>query len=70
MRLMVLIVLGMLLSHCAVPFAQGVTARDVISSINGVNNLARYSEPAAREELITETKNMLRDIQSGGKTQR
>jgi hypothetical protein len=70
MRLMVLIVLGILLSHCAVPFAQGVTARDVISSINTMNNLHKYSEPAAREELITETKNILRDIQSQGRTQR
>jgi len=54
MRLAVLIVLGITLSNCAV--IQAVTgapiqARDVISSINTVNNLHKYSEPAAREEL-------------------
>jgi hypothetical protein len=69
MRLMVLIVLGILLSHCAVPFAQGVTARDVITSINGVNNLARYSEPAAREQLENRIRQITRSMQAGAEVQ-
>jgi hypothetical protein len=41
----------------------------VISSINTVNNLAKYSEPAAREELENKIKQMARSIQAGGETQ-
>jgi hypothetical protein len=53
-----------------VPFASGFQVKDVIQTVNGVRNIQKISEPAVREELITETKNILRDIQSGGKTQR
>jgi hypothetical protein len=72
MRITVLIITGMLLSNCAV--IQAVTgapiqARDVISSINTVNNLQKYSEPAAREELENKIKQMARSIQAGGETQ-
>jgi hypothetical protein len=68
----VLIVVGMMLSNCAV--IQAVTgapiqSRDVISSINTVNNLHKYSEPAAREELENKIKQMARSIQAGGETQ-
>ena len=63
MRIAVLILLGIQLSNCAV--IQAVTgapiqARDVISSINTVNNLNKYSEPAAREELEREVRAQLR----------
>ena len=63
MKWAVLILLGITLSNCAV--IQAVTgapiqARDVISSINTVNNLNKYSEPAAREELEREVRAQLR----------
>lgn len=63
MKYTVLILLGITLSNCAV--IQAVTgapiqARDVISSINTVNNLHKYSEPAAREELEREVKAQLK----------
>jgi hypothetical protein len=41
----------------------------VISSINTVNNLQKYSEPAAREELENKIKQMARSIEAGGETQ-
>ena len=63
MKYMVLMIVGCMLSNCAV--IQAVTgapiqARDVISSINTVNNLNKYSEPAAREELEREVRAQLR----------
>lgn len=63
MKFVVLILLGITVSNCAV--IQAVTgapiqARDVISSINTVNNLQKYSEPAAREELEREVRAQLR----------
>ena len=63
MKYMVLMIVGCMLSNCAV--IQAVTgapiqARDVISSINTVNNLHKYSEPAAREELEREVRAQLR----------
>ena len=72
MKYTVLIIVGIMLSNCAV--IQAVTgapiqARDVISSINTVNNLNKYSEPAAREELENKIKQMARSIEAGGETQ-
>jgi hypothetical protein len=72
MRITVLICLGMLLSNCAV--IQAVTggsiqARDMISTVNTVNNLHKYSEPAAREELENKIKQITRSIGAGGETQ-
>ena len=63
MKFVVLILLGITVSNCAV--IQAVTgapiqAKDVISSINTVNNLQKYSEPAAREELEREVRAQLR----------
>ena len=72
MRLTVLIILSVMLSNCAaVQLVSGapIQARDVISSINTVNNLNKYSEPAAREELENRIKQMARSIQAGGETQ-
>jgi hypothetical protein len=63
MKYTVLILLGITLSNCAaiqVITGAPIQARDVISSINTVNNLAKYSEPAAREELEREVKAQLR----------
>ena len=72
MKYMVLILLGITVSNCAV--IQAVTgapiqARDVISSINTVNNLQKYSEPAAREELENRIKQITRSMQAGAETQ-
>jgi hypothetical protein len=72
MRVMVLICVAIMLSNCAaVQLVSGtpIQARDVISSINTVNNLQKYSEPAAREELENKIKQMARSIQAGGETQ-
>jgi hypothetical protein len=72
MRIAWLIILSVMLSNCAaVQLVSGGTiqARDVITSINTVNNLAKYSEPAAREELENKIKQMARSIQAGGETQ-
>ena len=72
MKYMVLILLGIQLSNCAaVQMITGapIQARDVISSINTVNNLNKYSEPAAREELENQIKRMARSIQAGADVQ-
>ena len=63
MKWAVLIIVGIMLSNCAV--IQAVTgapiqARDVISSINTAHNLGKYSEPAAREELEREVRAQLK----------
>ena len=63
MKYTVLMIVGCMLSNCAaVQMITGapIQARDVISSINTVNNLHRYSEPAAREELEREVRAQLR----------
>ena len=63
MKYWVLILLGITVSNCAaVQMITGapIQARDVISSINTVNNLQKYSEPAAREELEREVRAQLR----------
>jgi hypothetical protein len=72
MRITVLICLGIMLSNCAaIKMVSGGTiqAQDVISSINTVNNLQKYSEPAAREELENRIKKMARSMEAGGETQ-
>jgi hypothetical protein len=72
MRITVLIITGMLLSNCAaVKMITGhsIQAQDVISTVNTVNNLQKYSEPAAREELENRIKQMARSIEAGGETQ-
>jgi hypothetical protein len=61
-----------MLSNCAaIKMVSGGTiqAQDVISSINTVNNLQKYSEPAAREELENRIKKMARSMEAGGETQ-
>ena len=58
------------LTHCSVPFANGVTGKDIIKLANAGKNIKNITKEGATEELITETKNILRDIQHGGKVQR
>jgi hypothetical protein len=72
MKYTVLILLGITVSNCAaiqVITGAPIQARDVISSINTVNNLHKYSEPAAREELENRIRQMARSIEAGGETQ-
>ena len=72
MKYTVLMIVGCMLSNCAaVQMITGapIQARDVISSINTVNNLQKYSEPAAREELENRIRQMARSIEAGGETQ-
>ena len=72
MKYTVLMIVGCMLSNCAaVQMITGapIQARDVISSINTVNNLHKYSEPAAREELENRIKQMARSIGAGAETQ-
>ena len=72
MKYTVLILLGITVSNCAaiqVITGAPIQARDVISSINTVNNLHKYSEPAAREELENRIKQMARSIEAGAETQ-
>ena len=72
MRIAVLICLAIMLSNCAaVQLVSGGTiqAKDVISSINTVNNLAKYSEPAAREELENKIKQITRSISADAEVQ-
>ena len=72
MRIVIVIIMGWMLSNCAaVKMITGhsIQAQDVISGINTVNNLQKYSEPAAREELENRIRQMARSIQAGGETQ-
>ena len=72
MRITVLIILSVMLSNCAaVKMITGhsIQAQDVISGINTVNNLHKYSEPAAREELENHIRQMARSIEAGAETQ-
>ena len=72
MKYMVLMIVGCWLSNCAVMqviTGAPIQARDVISSINTVNNLHKYSEPAAREELENKIKQITRSMQAGAETQ-
>jgi hypothetical protein len=72
MRIVIVIIMGWMLSNCAaVQLVSGGTiqARDVISGINTVSNLQKYSEPAAREELENRIKQMARSMEAGAETQ-
>ena len=58
------------LQACSVPFANGVTGQDIIKIANAGKNIKNITKEGATEELITETKNVLKSIQNGGKAQR
>jgi len=53
-----------------VPFANGITGKDFIKLANASKNIKNITKQGATEELITETKNVLKSIQYGGKAQR
>ena len=52
------------------PFANGITGKDFIKLANASKNIKNITKEGATEELITETKNVLKSIQNGGKAQR
>lgn len=52
------------------PFANGITGKDILRLANASKNIKNITKEGASEELITETKNILRDIKNGGKAQR
>ena len=52
------------------PFANGMNGKDIIKIANAGKNIKNITKEGINEELITETKNILRDIQYGGKAQR
>ena len=58
------------LQACSVPFANGVTGKDIIKVANAGKNVKNITKEGINEELITETKNILKDIKNGGKAQR
>ena len=58
------------LQACSVPFANGVTGKDIIKVANAGKNIKNITKEGINEELITETKNILKDIKNGGKAQR
>ena len=55
---------------CSVPFANGLNGKDFIKLANASKNIKNITKEGATEELITETKNVLKSIQNGGKAQR
>ena len=65
-----IIIYFVLLQGCSVPFANGITGKDFIKLANASKNIKNITKEGATEELITETKNVLRSIQNGGKVQR
>ena len=58
------------MTACSVPFANGVNGKDIIKIANAGKNIKNITKEGINEELITETKNILKDIQYGGKAQR
>jgi hypothetical protein len=65
-----IIISFVLLQGCSVPFANGITGKDILRLANASKNIKNITKEGASEELITETKNILRDIKNGGKAQR
>ena len=58
------------ITACSVPFANGMNGKDIIKIANAGKNIKNITKEGINEELITETKNILKDIQYGGKAQR
>ena len=65
-----IIISFVLLQGCSVPFANGITGKDILRLANASKNIKNITKEGASEELITEKKNILRDIKNGGKAQR
>ena len=70
LKIVFIIISFVSITACSVPFANGVNGKDIIKIANAGKNIKNITKQGATEELITETKNILRDIQHGGKVQR
>ena len=70
LKIVFIIISFVSITACSVPFANGVNCKDIIKIANAGKNIKNITKEGINEELITETKNILRDIQYGGKAQR
>ena len=67
LKIVFIIISFVSITACSVPFANGMNGKDIIKIANAGKNITKEG---INEELITETKNILKDIQNGGKAQR
>ena len=67
LKIVFIIISFVSITACSVPFANGMNGKDIIKIANAGKNITKEG---VSEELITETKNILKDIQYGGKAQR
>ena len=70
LKIVFIIISFVSMTACSVPFANGMNGKDIIKIANAGKNIKNITKEGATEELITETKNVLRSIQNGGKAQR
>ena len=70
LKIVFIIISFVSITACSVPFANGMNGKDIIKIDNAGKNIKNITKEGINEELITETKNILRDIQYGGKAQR
>ena len=70
LKIVFIIISFVSITACSVPFANGMNGKDIIKIANAGKNIKNITKEGATEELITETKNVLRSIQNGGKAQR
>ena len=70
LKIVFIIISFVSITACSVPFANWMNGKDIIKIANAGKNIKNITKEGINEELITETKNILRDIQYGGKAQR
>ena len=70
LKIVFIIISFVSITACSVPFASAMNGKDIIKIANAGKNIKNITKEGINEELITETKNILRDIQYGGKAQR
>ena len=70
LKIVFIIISFVSITACSVPFANGMNGKDIIKIANAGKNIKNITKEGINEELITETKNILKDIQYGGKAQR
>ena len=70
LKIVFIIISFVSITACSVPFANGMNGKAIIKIANAGKNIKNITKEGINEELITETKNILKDIQYGGKAQR
>ena len=70
LKIVFIIISFVSITACSVTFANGMNGKDIIKIANAGKNIKNITKEGVSEELITETKNILKDIQYGGKAQR